>query len=260
MKKRTLALAALTAAMTLGMSLTSFAAEEPNWIIPKATSERELNQKYGTTQWWAAEALEQARAWAEANKGDIVGIQDQKAQYEAIVKKVCDFLTYDINYTGPHIAYTIKDGKGVCADYVALTAALCEKVGISYQIVEGSLYGTGHELLIVTVDGQSYYSDPTGYDSGATGILSSTPTAGFTEASTFSGLKHAVGYTGMETDSNGSGIQTIEAAKSGMVPVTNVHGTYYITKEDNDLCAALMESGDYAGMFKVLDKYSIPHN
>ena len=51
MKKRTLALVALTAAMTLGMSLTSFAAEEPTWIVPKGLSAGEYDSMYGTTQW-----------------------------------------------------------------------------------------------------------------------------------------------------------------------------------------------------------------
>ena len=84
MKKRTLALVALTAAMTLGMSLTSFAAEEPTWIVPKGLSAGEYDSMYGTTQWWQAEAVADCRAWAEANKGDIVDIQDEMARYTAI--------------------------------------------------------------------------------------------------------------------------------------------------------------------------------
>lgn len=47
-------------------------------------------EKYGTDQWWACEAVEQARKWAEDNKGDLASITDEKARYEAICQKVCD--------------------------------------------------------------------------------------------------------------------------------------------------------------------------
>lgn len=257
MKKRTLALVALTAAMTLGMSLTSFAAEEPTWIVPKGLSAGECDSMYGTTQWWQAEAVADCRAWAEANKGDIVDIQDEMARYTAIVNKVCGFLTYDINYKNPHIAYTIRDGKGVCGDYTALTLALCEKCNIKAVLSTGALNGVEHDMLKVTINGVEYYSDPTNYDTGAVGVLGMTP--GYVEFSCGGGLTLANGSTGADTSSNCLTVLSMEASKSGMVPIINKNGTYYITKSDGDLFDKYADVGDVSGMYSILDKYNIPH-
>lgn len=257
MKKRTLALAALTAAMTLGMSLTSFAAEEPTWIVPKDTPHNVLSQTYGTDMWWQAEAVADCRAWAEANKGDIVGIQDEMARYTAIVNKVCGFLTYDISYKNPHIAYTIRDGKGVCGDYTALTLALCEKCNIKAELSTGALNGVEHNMVKVTINGAQYYSDPTNYDSGVVGVLGMTP--GYVEFSCGGGLVLANGSTGADTSSNSLTVLSMEAGKSGMVPIINKNGTYYITKADGDLFDKYADAGDVSGMYSILDKYNIPH-
>lgn len=257
MKKRTLALAALTAAMTFGMSLTSFAAEEPTWLVPKGLSAGEYQSMYGTTQWWQAEAVADCRAWAEANKGDVVGIQDEMARYTAIVNKVCGFLSYDINYKNPHIAYTIRDGKGVCGDYTALTLALCEKCNIKAALSTGALNGVEHDMLKVTINGADYYSDPTNYDSGAVGILGMTP--GYVEFSCEGGLVSANGSTGSATSADSDFVVSMEAGKTGMSPVVNKWGTYYITLADKAKCDALAESGDIQGMYAILDKYNIPH-
>lgn len=229
MKKRTLALAALTAAMTLGMSLTSFAAEEPNWIVPKGLSAGEYNNMYDTTQWWQAEAVAQCRAWAEANKGDIVGIQDEMARYTAIVNKVCGFLTYDINYKNPHIAYTIRDGKGVCGDYTALTLALCEKCNIKAVLSTGALNGVEHDMLKVTINGAEYYSDPTNYDSGAVGILGMTP--GYVEFSCEGGLVLANGSTGADT--NFKEIEALINTPAGYVKTADRSGNVVYMKESD---------------------------
>lgn len=229
MKKRTLALAALTAAMTFGMSLTSFAAEEPNWIVPKGLSAGEYNSMYDTTQWWQAEAVAQCRAWAEANKGDIVGIQDEMARYTAIVNKVCGFLTYDINYKNPHIAYTIRDGKGVCSDYTALTLALCEKCNIKAVLSTGALNGVEHNMVKVTINGAQYYSDPTNYDSGAVGVLGMTP--GYVEFSCEGGLVSANGSTGADTN-----FKEIEASlntPAGYVKTADRSGNVVYMKESD---------------------------
>lgn len=257
MKKRTLALAALTAAMTLGMSLTSFAAEEPNWLVPKGLSAGEYDSMYGTTQWWQAEAVADCRAWAEANKGDIVGIQDEMARYTAIVNKVCGFLTYDISYKDPHIAYTIRDKKGVCSDYTALALALCEKCNIKAELSTGALNGVEHNMLKVTINGAEYYSDPTNYDSGVVGILGMTP--GYVEFSCGGGLVLANGSTGSATSVNSDSVVSMEASKTGMSPIGSMGKTYYITQVDKDKCDALVASGDIKGMYAILDKYNIPH-
>lgn len=229
MKKRTLALAALTAAMTLGMSLTSFAAEEPTWTVPKGLSAGEYQSMYGTTQWWQAEAVADCRAWAEANKGDIVGIQDEMARYTAIVNKVCGFLTYDINYKNPHIAYTIRDGKGVCSDYTALTLALCEKCNIKAEMSMGVLNGVEHNMVKVTINGTQYYSDPTNYDSGVVGVLGMTP--GYTEQASGGDLVLANGSTGADTN-----FKEIEAAintPAGYVKTADRSGNVVYMKESD---------------------------
>lgn len=88
MKKRILALAGMAATMIFGMSLTSFAAEEPKWIVPKGLSAGEYQSMYGTSDWYVCEGVAQCQAWAEANKGDIIGIQDEMTRYTAIVNKV----------------------------------------------------------------------------------------------------------------------------------------------------------------------------
>lgn len=227
MKKRTLALAALTAAMTLGMSLTSFAAEEPTWIVPKGLSAGEYQSTYGTSTWYVAEGVADCRAWAEANKGDIVGIQDEMARYTAIVNKVCGFLTYDINYKNPHIAYTIRDKKGVCSDYTALTLALCEKCNIKAVMSEGSLNGVEHNMVKVTINGSEYYSDPTNYESGVVGILGMTP--GYTELSCGGGLVSANYCTGSSTSMSDIAVWSMDAEKTApanTTPVKNKSGNY----------------------------------
>lgn len=257
MKKRTLALAALTAAMTFGMSLTSFAAEEPTWIVPKGTPHNVLSQTYGTDMWWQAEAVADCRAWAEANKGDIIGIQDEMARYTAIVNKVCGFLTYDISYKDPHIAYTIRDKKGVCSDYTALTLALCEKCNIKAELSTGALNGVEHNMLKVTINGAQYYSDPTNYDSGVVGILGMTP--GYVEFSCGGGLVLANGSTGADTSVKSDSVVSMDASKTGMSPVGSMGKTYYITQEDKNKCDELVAAGNIQGMYAILDKYNIPH-
>lgn len=257
MKKRTLALAALTAAMTFGMSLTSFAAEEPTWLVPKDTPHNVLSQTYGTDMWWQAEAVADCRAWAEANKGDIVGIQDEMARYTAIVNKVCGFLTYDINYKNPHIAYTIRDKKGVCSDYTALTLALCEKCNIKAEMSMGVLNGVEHNMVKVTINGVQHYSDPTNYDSGVVGVLGMTP--GYTEQASGGGLVLANGSTGSATSANSDFVVSMEASKTGMSPVGSMGKTYYITQEDKNKCDELVAAGNIQGMYAILDKYNIPH-
>ena len=257
MKKRTLALAALTAAMTFGMSLTSFAAEEPTWLVPKDTPHNVLSQTYGTDMWWQAEAVADCRAWAEANKGDIIGIQDEMARYTAIVNKVCGFLTYDINYKNPHIAYTIRDKKGVCSDYTALTLALCEKCNIKAEMSMGVLNGVEHNMVKVTINGVQHYSDPTNYDSGVVGVLGMTP--GYTEQASGGGLVLANGSTGSATSANSDFVVSMEASKTGMSPVGSMGKTYYITQEDKNKCDELVAAGNIQGMYAILDKYNIPH-
>ena len=254
MKKRTLALAALTAAMTLGMSLTSFAAEEPTWIVPKGLHASEYLQQYGTDMWWQAEAVADCRAWAEANKGDIVGIQDEMTRYTAIVNKVCGFLTYDINYKNPHIAYTIRDGKGVCSDYTALTLALCEKCNIKAEMSMGVLNGVEHNMLKVTINGVEYHSDPTNYDSGVVGVLGMTP--GYTEQASGGGLVSANGSTGADT--NFKEIESLINTPAGYVKTADRSGNVVYMKESDVKQAEELFLGSSLWLCTVCN-YSVPH-
>ena len=171
MKKRTLVLAAL---LTLGFAMTAKADivdgkyVEPQWIVNPATYT-------GNSQWWKVEADAEIRQWAKNNCADIKGIADEDQRYRACVKKVTDFLTYDTMYVNPHVYYTLRDGKGVCADFTALTKALCDEVGINARISDGVLAYDYHDMLKVTINGVEYYSDPTNIKSGSASMYQMTP-------------------------------------------------------------------------------------
>ena len=179
MKKRTLVLAAL---LTLGFAMTAKADivdgkyVEPQWLINPATYT-------GNTQWWEVEADAEIRQWAKNNCADIKGIADEDQRYRACVKKVTDFLTYDTMYVNPHVYYTLRDGKGVCADFTALTKALCDEVGISARISYGVLAYESHDMLKVTINGTEYYSDPTNIKSSSASMYQMTP--GYVEQGTY---------------------------------------------------------------------------
>lgn len=179
MKKRTLVLAAL---LTLGFAMTAKADivggkyVEPQWIVNPATYT-------GNSQWWNVEADAEIRQWAKNNCADIKGIDDEDQRYRACVKKVTDFLTYDTMYVNPHVYYTLRDGKGVCADFTALTKALCDEVGINARISYGVLAYDSHDMLKVTINGTEYYSDPTNIKSGSASMYQMTP--GYVEKGTY---------------------------------------------------------------------------
>lgn len=259
MKKRTLALAALTAAMTLGMSLTSFAAEEPTWLVPKDTPSYVLNQNYGTMQWWQAESVEQARAWAEANKGDIIGIQDEQARYTAIANKVCNFLTYDLNYLWPHIAYTIRDGRGVCADYTSLGKALCDACNIKAQISIGAdqSQGAEHSMLVVTINGKEWYSDLTRVENGET-PLQNAPMPTYIESYRGDRLIDATNGTGGDVEGSDS-VLGISAPEGMTLLCSSTSGDYYCTIEDSKIVAEALQNDDDVTLHKIYDKYGVPY-
>lgn len=179
MKKRTLVLAAL---LTLGFAMTAKADivggkyVEPQWLINPATYD-------GNSQWWEVEADAEIRQWAKNNCADIKDIADEDQRYRACVKKVTDFLTYDTMYVNPHVYYTLRDGKGVCADFTALTKALCDEVGINARISYGVLANDSHDMLKVTINGIEYYSDPTNIKSGSASMYQMTP--GYVEQGTY---------------------------------------------------------------------------
>lgn len=181
-----------------------------NWILNPDTYK---DSEHDGHSWWQMEGVEQARKWANDNKGDIESIADEKERYTAIVNKVCDFLTYDLNYVQPHIAYTIRDGKGVCSDYTSLTKALCDANDIYAQVSEGVAYGDTHDMLKVTISGHEYYSDPTGVDSGACDILMDSTPSYYTEQTIHDDLLSATAGTGYSVSQNSDDVKGINAPK-----------------------------------------------
>ena len=230
MKKRTLVLAAL---LTLGFAMTAKADivdgkyVEPQWVINPATYQA---SSYGYRDWWEAEADAEIRQWAKNNCADIKGIADEDKRYRACVKKVTDFLTYDTMYLNPHVYYTLRDGKGVCADFTALTKALCDEVGINARISYGVLAYDSHDMLKVTINGTEYYSDPTNIKSGSASMYQMTP--GYVEQGTYGvdvvgGMYTCAGY--------GEDTERTLSAPVGTVQVMGRSGKYYyISQKDAD--------------------------
>ena len=229
MKKRTLAVAALALAMTMNIGImNSFAAEEPAWILPKDITKEELRTKYNVSYWWEAEAYEQAKAWAEAHKGDIPSIADERARYEAVAKTVVDFIDYDDNYQTPHIAYSVRDGKGVCSDYHALGMALCQACNIPVKMayVGQNATGLNHDMLVVTINGTDYYSDLTGVETGVYPVLMSSIPKEYTLQG--GSLLTAAEGAGEVTDGNSYDINQLDAHSRGNTYVSSVDGGHEI--------------------------------
>lgn len=251
MKKRRLAVAALALAMTMNIGImNSFAAEEPAWILPKDISREELRSRYGqnVSYWWEAEAYEQAKAWAETHKGNIPSIADEKARYEAVAKTVVDFLDYDNNYQKPHIAYSVRDGKGVCSDYHTLGMALCQACNIPVKVASVGQIATGlnHDMLVVTINGTDYYSDLTGVETGVYPVLmTSIPKeftfSGYMSSSLFGEAKEAGGVT----DGDSFDVGLLTARNNGKDAISTKNGTVEISKELGAQIDAAIERGDW---------------
>lgn len=162
MRKKSLVVLAMAAAMVFGGAMTAHA-EETQWYT-------ELSD-VGYPMSHVEENLAQADAWAEKHKGNIADIANVEERYAAVVNEVISFLDYDVNYMSPMMYYTIRDEKGVCCDYTLLTGTLCEKVGIEHEYVSGILLSADHPILRVNINGDWRYSDPTNYESGAVGLF-----------------------------------------------------------------------------------------
>ena len=162
MRKKSLVVLAMAAAMVFGGAMTAHA-EETQWYV------------FGTDKMSGSPAAEdnlaQADAWAERHKGNIASIENIEERYAAVVSEVVNFLDYDTTYMHPMMYYTIRDEKGVCGDYTLLTGALCEKVGIEHSYEGGKLLSASHPILKVNINGDWKYSDPTNYESGAVGLF-----------------------------------------------------------------------------------------
>lgn len=161
MRKKSLVVLAMAAAMVFGGAMTAHA-EETQWYVYSKDSQ--------DSEAFVKDNLAQADAWAERHKGTIASIENVEERYAAVVNEVVSFLDYDTTYTRPMMYYTIRDQKGVCCDYTLLTGALCEKVGIDHEYISGVLYNDGHPILKVNTNGEWRYSDPTGVESGAVGL------------------------------------------------------------------------------------------
>lgn len=219
--KKNLLVAAMATMMVMGGAMTVHA-EEVQWIKDPST--------WDDPYYYQTEALEQVQAWAVRHVGEIAKIEDVEARYAACVTEVCNFLDYDIKYKNPHVYYTIRDGKGVCSDYTSMTAALCDLVGIQYEVSIGSLIGAGHDMLKVNINGEWRYSDPANYESGAVGMFGMTP--GYVEETSSTGLNTATHYTGFDTDKF---TEAILSAKEGYVPSMGIDGTItYMKQSDVD--------------------------
>lgn len=162
MRKKSLVVLAMAAAMVFGGAMTAHAEETQWYVYSKDSQDSDAPAK---------DNLAQADAWAERHKSDIANIANIEERYAAVVNEVVSFLDYDVNYMSPMMYYTIRDQKGVCADYALLTGALCDKVGIEHSYIPGTLNSAGHIILYVNVGGEWRYSDPTGFESGAVGLF-----------------------------------------------------------------------------------------
>lgn len=264
MKKKFATILALAMTMNIGI-MNSFAAEEPAWILPKDISKEELHSRYGqnVSYWWEAEAYEQAKAWAEAHKGNIPSIADERARYEAVAKTVVDFLDYDDNYQKPHIAYSVRDGKGVCSDYHTLGMALCQACNIPVKIANVGQIATGlnHDMLVVTINGTDYYSDLTGVETGVYPLLMTSIPKEYTLNGDLSGnLFIEASSAGNVTDGNSLDAKQIEAGKEGMVVIASgKSGTYYGSKEDSEAIDRAWDAGDIDTVRAIFDKYGVPY-
>lgn len=241
MRKKSLLVLATAVVLVLGGAFTAHA-EEVQWIKDPSM--------WDDPYYYQTEALEQVQAWATRHVGEISSIVDEESRYAACVSEVCNFLDYDIKYKNPHVYYTIRDGKGVCSDYTSLTAALCDLVGIQYEVSIGSLIGAGHDMLKVNINGEWRYSDPANYESGAVGMFGMTP--GYVEETSSAGLNTATHYTGFDT---GWMVEDVLSTPAGMTCVTGIDGNKYLISND-DLSRA--ENGEIT-FAEVFDKYGVPH-
>lgn len=159
--KKKIIITALSLMIASSTIVPAYAAEPMKWHIDPNTYNA---KEYGGINWMLAESLEATRIWAEGSRAQLESIPDNRDKFEAIVKIVCDTITYDESYATLVDDYTYRDGKGVCEDYARSIMALCQVAGIPCTYETGYAYGYAHGWNKVTLDGTSYYSDITSYD------------------------------------------------------------------------------------------------
>lgn len=153
--------------------------------------------------WHVAEGMHEIKSWAEERKDMFAGIANEEERYKSIVSYVVDYLDYDATYTNPVIYYTLRDGKGVCADYVALTEALCDVSNIRSNPVKGHIAGGSHMILNVTINGEDKLSDPTLVWNGGKTVYSLDKT--WVTETPMKDLEDAINYTGSDMSDPVSG-------------------------------------------------------
>lgn len=146
--------------------------------------------------WHVAEGMHEIKSWAEERKDMFAGIANEEERYKSIVSYVVDYLDYDATYINPVIYYTLRDGKGVCADYVALTEALCDVSNIRSNPVKGHIAGGSHMILNVTINGEDKLSDPTLVWNGGKSVYSLDKT--WVTETPMKDLEDAINYTGSD--------------------------------------------------------------
>lgn len=160
MKKRN-AIIFTMSVMIASSIIPAYAAEPMKWNIDPNTYNA---KEYGGINWMLAESLAATKVWAEGYREQLAAITADMDKFEAIVKIVCDTITYDESYATLVDNYTYRDGKGVCEDYARSVMALCQVAGIPCTYETGYAYGYAHGWNKVTLSGVDYYSDITSYD------------------------------------------------------------------------------------------------
>ena len=160
MKKRII-ITALSVMLASSSIIPAYAAEPMKWNIDPNTYNA---KEYGGINWMLAESLAATKVWAEGYREQLAAITADMDKFEAIVKIVCDTITYDESYATLVDNYTYRDGKGVCEDYARSVMALCQVAGIPCTYETGYAYGYAHGWNKVTLSGVDYYSDITSYD------------------------------------------------------------------------------------------------
>lgn len=160
MKKRII-ITALSVMLASSSIIPAYAAEPMKWNIDPNTYNA---KEYGGINWMLAESLAATKVWAEGYREQLTGLTTDMDKFDAIVKIVCDTITYDESYATLVDNYTYRDGKGVCEDYARSVMALCQVAGIPCTYETGYAYGYAHAWNKVTLNGTDYYSEITSYD------------------------------------------------------------------------------------------------
>lgn len=159
--KKKIIITALSVMLASSSIIPAYAAEPMKWNIDPNTYNA---KEYGGINWMLAESLAATKVWAEGYREQLTVITADRDKFEAIVKIVCDTITYDESYATLVDNYTYRDGKGVCEDYARSIMALCQVAGIPCTYETGYAYGYAHGWNKVTLSGVDYYSDITSYD------------------------------------------------------------------------------------------------